>query len=155
MNRMLLLQSLMGHLALLQEKYPKKAAAPVAQRAKKYIERVRRAHWRTVVAHGEIHSAHSDLPLTWLAICVTLRSWPEGAAGAECMMEEGLPVLRHSARGCLNSIKLCVSALDLPCTFEEQFEFIDDVIRSSDRMMSLMDEIAAAFEKSAEPSQPA
>lgn len=43
MNRMLLLQSLMGHLALLQEKYPKKAASPVAQRAKKYIERVRRA----------------------------------------------------------------------------------------------------------------
>lgn len=44
MNRMLLLQSVMGHLALLEQKYPKKAASPVAQRAKKYIERVRRAH---------------------------------------------------------------------------------------------------------------
>ena len=44
MNRMLLLQSLLGHLALLEEKYPKKAASPVARRAKQYIQRVRRAH---------------------------------------------------------------------------------------------------------------
>ena len=38
MNRMLLLQSVMGHLALLEQKYPKKAASPVARKAKRYIE---------------------------------------------------------------------------------------------------------------------
>ena len=34
----LLLQSILGHLALLAEKHPKKAASPVAQRAKLSIE---------------------------------------------------------------------------------------------------------------------
>lgn len=66
-------------------------------------------------------------------------------------MENGLPALRHSARGCLNSIKLCVSALELPCTFEEEIEFIEDVIRSSDRMVSLMDELGVFFD--AHPAQ--
>ena len=36
MSRHLLLQSLLGHLALLAEKHPKKAASPVAKRAKRY-----------------------------------------------------------------------------------------------------------------------
>lgn len=44
MKNALLLQSVMGHLALLQQKYPKKAASPVARRAKRYIERLRRCH---------------------------------------------------------------------------------------------------------------
>lgn len=66
-------------------------------------------------------------------------------------METGLPALRHSARGCLNSIKLCVSALDLPCTFEEEIEFIEDVIRSSEKMAALMDELGTYFD--AHPAQ--
>jgi hypothetical protein len=41
---MLLLQSVMGHLALLEQKYPKKAASPVARKAKRYIERLRKSH---------------------------------------------------------------------------------------------------------------
>ena len=44
MNRLLLLQSVMGHLALLEQKYPKKAASPVARKAKRYIERLRKSH---------------------------------------------------------------------------------------------------------------
>ena len=44
MNRMLLLESVLGHLALLEQKHPKKAASPVARRAKRYIERVRKQH---------------------------------------------------------------------------------------------------------------
>ena len=36
MSRTLLLQSVLGHLALLAEKHPKKAATPVAKRAKRY-----------------------------------------------------------------------------------------------------------------------
>ena len=38
MSRNLLLQSLLGHLALLAEKHPKKAASPVARRAKQYVK---------------------------------------------------------------------------------------------------------------------
>ena len=44
MGRMLLIQSLRGHLALLEQKYPKKAASPVARRARQYIESLRRHH---------------------------------------------------------------------------------------------------------------
>ena len=44
MKSLLLLQSVLGHLELLEQKYPKKAASPVARRAKKYIERVCRSH---------------------------------------------------------------------------------------------------------------
>ena len=67
-------------------------------------------------------------------------------------LNDGLPGLRHSARGCLNSIKLCVSALELPCTHEEEMEFIEDVIRSSGKMVELMDEFAAYFEMHAAES---
>ena len=38
MSRNLLLQSILGHMALLEEKYPKKAASPVAKRAKRYVK---------------------------------------------------------------------------------------------------------------------
>jgi hypothetical protein len=38
MSRQLLLQSVLGHLALLAEKHPKKAASPVARRAKRYVK---------------------------------------------------------------------------------------------------------------------
>ena len=41
MSRSLLLKSVIGHLALLEQKHPKKAASPVAQRAKKYIAQLR------------------------------------------------------------------------------------------------------------------
>ena len=37
MSRSLLLQSILGHMALLQEQYPKKAASPVVKRAKRYV----------------------------------------------------------------------------------------------------------------------
>ena len=38
MSRNLLLQSLLGHLSLLAEKYPQKAATPVARTAKRYVK---------------------------------------------------------------------------------------------------------------------
>ena len=38
MSRSLLLQSILGHMALLEERYPKKAASPVAKRAKRYVK---------------------------------------------------------------------------------------------------------------------
>ena len=61
-------------------------------------------------------------------------------------MDNSLAGLRHSARGCLNSIKLCASALELDCTPEEELEFINDVIRACDKMGSLMDELSRLFE---------
>jgi hypothetical protein len=42
MRRALLLASIAGHLSLLTQKYPKKAAGPVATRTRKYIARLRR-----------------------------------------------------------------------------------------------------------------
>lgn len=63
------------------------------------------------------------------------------------MQPDTLPDLRHSARGYLNAIKLCISALELSCTREEEAEFIEDVIRSSDNMVALMDRLDAYFEK--------
>ena len=56
-------------------------------------------------------------------------------------MKDSLSGLRHSARGCLNAVKLCVSALELNCTHEEQMEFVDDVIRGSDKMCACIDEL--------------
>lgn len=61
-------------------------------------------------------------------------------------MDDTLPALRHSARGCLNAIKLCVSALELPCTYDEEMEFINDVIRSADKMVDVMGRLERYFE---------
>jgi hypothetical protein len=38
MSRMLLMQSILGHMALLAEKHPKKANSPVAKKARAAIE---------------------------------------------------------------------------------------------------------------------
>lgn len=61
-------------------------------------------------------------------------------------MNDTLPALRHAVRGCLNSIKLCISALELPCTREEEQEFINDVILSADKMMHLTEQLEAYFD---------
>ena len=37
MSRLMLMQSILGHMDLLAEKYPKKAASPVTLRAKKAV----------------------------------------------------------------------------------------------------------------------
>jgi hypothetical protein len=42
MSRILLLQSVIGHLALLEQKHPKKAASPVVKKTKRYIAQLRR-----------------------------------------------------------------------------------------------------------------
>jgi hypothetical protein len=43
MSRNLLLESLLGHLALLERRHPRKAASPVARRLKRHLSRSRRA----------------------------------------------------------------------------------------------------------------
>ena len=42
MSRNLLIESLLGHLALLERRHPKKAASPVARRLKRHLARARR-----------------------------------------------------------------------------------------------------------------
>ena len=69
-------------------------------------------------------------------------------------MDDTLPALRHSARGCLNAMKLCVSALELPCTHEEEMEFIDDVIRASDKLVDVVDRLELFFANAAPSDQP-
>jgi len=61
-------------------------------------------------------------------------------------MQDSLAGLRHAARGCLNAVKLCVSALELDCTPQEQSEFLDDVINGSDKMCGLIDQLDAYFD---------
>ena len=43
MTRQLLIESLIGHLALLERRHPRKAASPVAKRLKRHLSRSRRA----------------------------------------------------------------------------------------------------------------
>jgi hypothetical protein len=88
----------------------------------------------------------------WIFINFSSDGWRDPAKGRE-MDENTLPALRHSARGCLNAIKLCVSALELPCTHEEEMEFIDDVIRSSDKMVNVVERLEHFFAISPAPSE--
>ena len=44
MSRNLLLQSVLGHLALLAEKHPRKAASPVARKARQYVKMTLQPH---------------------------------------------------------------------------------------------------------------
>jgi hypothetical protein len=43
MSRRLLLQSVMGHLSLLEQKHPRKANSAIAKRTRKYIAKLRKA----------------------------------------------------------------------------------------------------------------
>jgi hypothetical protein len=71
------------------------------------------------------------------------------------MEKSALSSLRHAARGSFNAIKLCVCALDLPCTREEQLEFIEDIIRTSDQIDGVLDELVAAIDQAgASPTCP-
>lgn len=66
-------------------------------------------------------------------------------------MENSLSSIRHAARGCFNGLKLCVSALELPCTWQEQTEFVDDVIRATDKMNGLMDQLMDTLDQTGNP----
>lgn len=62
-------------------------------------------------------------------------------------MSEPVSELRHAARGCFNAVKLCAAALELPGSPEEQIEFIDEIIQSSDKLGGLMDELQSAYDR--------
>jgi hypothetical protein len=66
-------------------------------------------------------------------------------------MQESLSGLRHSARGCLNAVKLCISALELECTPQEQIEFLEDVVKSSEKICALIDDLSAFYDAQTSP----
>jgi hypothetical protein len=47
---------------------------------------------------------------------------------------------RHSMRGTMNAIKLCVSAFDMPLERAEKIEFLDDVVASAEKIVALLDQ---------------
>ena len=53
-------------------------------------------------------------------------------------MDDPLRQARHDARGAFHSIKLCVAALKMKCTPEEEMAFIEDVIECSDKLVQVL-----------------
>ena len=47
---------------------------------------------------------------------------------------------RHSMRGTMNAIKLCVSAFDMPLERAEKLEFLNDVVNSAEKIVALLDQ---------------
>jgi hypothetical protein len=58
--------------------------------------------------------------------------------------------LLHSIRGALNSLKLCMSALDLPLDTETRLEFLSDVESAADRLAELTIELEACPQEAVE-----
>ena len=54
------------------------------------------------------------------------------------MDPEALRHIRHDARGAANALKMCVTVLGVPMSDEERVDFVDEVIRSADRIAELM-----------------
>jgi hypothetical protein len=59
-------------------------------------------------------------------------------------MEPTPAELRHSIRGTLNALKLCVSAFEMPLEPSEKLEFLSDIETSSDKLVELLDRLEAA-----------
>jgi hypothetical protein len=51
---------------------------------------------------------------------------------------------RHSIRGLLNALKLCVSALELPLDRSEKLGFLSDIEDSADKLIVLIQELGMA-----------
>jgi len=58
-------------------------------------------------------------------------------------MDDPLRQVKHDARGALHSIKLCVAALKMQCSPEEEMAFVEDVIECSDKLGDLMTKLDA------------
>ena len=54
------------------------------------------------------------------------------------MNVEALRTIRHDTRGTANSLKMCVTVLEVPMSDDERVDFVDEVIRAADRIAELM-----------------
>ncbi len=59
-------------------------------------------------------------------------------------MESTPAELRHSIRGTLNALKLCVSAFEMPLDTSEKLEFLSDIESSADKLAELLERLEAA-----------
>ena len=59
-------------------------------------------------------------------------------------MEPTPAELRHSIRGTLNALKLCVSAFEMPLETSEKLEFLSDIELSAEKLADLLDRFDAA-----------
>ena len=67
-------------------------------------------------------------------------------------MESTPAELRHSIRGTLNALKLCVSAFEMPLDTSEKLEFLSDIESSADKLAELLDRFEAASPPSSDGS---
>lgn len=51
---------------------------------------------------------------------------------------------RHSIRGTLNALKLCVSAFEMPLDTSEKLEFLSDIESAATRLSSLLSDLEFA-----------
>jgi hypothetical protein len=51
---------------------------------------------------------------------------------------DALRTIRHDTRGTANSLKMCVTVLDVPMSDDERVGFVEEVIRAADRIAELM-----------------
>ena len=58
-------------------------------------------------------------------------------------MESTPAELRHSIRGTLNALKLCVSAFEMPLESSEKLEFLSDIESATDKLVELLDRFEA------------
>lgn len=54
---------------------------------------------------------------------------------------DALRTIRHDTRGTANSLKMCVTVLDVPMSDHERIDFVEEVIRAADRIAELMTEL--------------
>ena len=47
----------------------------------------------------------------------------------------------HDIRGCMQGLRLCLSALETPMTTDERLEFLQDIVAATDRMTGLIDRL--------------
>jgi hypothetical protein len=69
-------------------------------------------------------------------------------------MEGDLKQARHAVRGRLNSLKLCISALDMLKTRAEKLEFLAMIDQSADRTIAAMDAFEKVWDRESRPSPP-
>src|SRR5438874_280787 len=63
----------------------------------------------------------------------------------------------RATRGCFNALKLCASAFEIPLTEEDRVQFLEDIVRASDKLCDLLDQLESQYPQSGatEVAQPA
>jgi hypothetical protein len=68
---------------------------------------------------------------------------PDTLGYKENLMDSTLAECRHSIRGTLNALKLCISALELPLARSEKIAFLCDIEESAERLIAQLQQLSA------------